>query len=327
MIAGLDIGYSRTKIVGERGRWDFPSVTGTPDRARFSLNGAQEDLTLVQPYHVAVGEGAIVQSRHLMRREDREWIESNEYHALMLAAFSELTTAKGAELTVVSGLPIQYYDLDRGALQARLMGEHSLEREGRHRQTLTVTRAAVIPQGFGALCAVCLDEKGNIARRDLANGRVGLIDAGGKTTNLLSVNRLAEVGRETASVNSGAWDVVRAVGRWLADHCPDLELRDHEIIEAIKDRGTRYKGRAVDLGAVIDGAVSPLADQVIAQATQLWNGAGALDVVLVAGGGAHLVGPRVLAHFDHAQIIEGDPVFANAEGYYRFAQRLARQGA
>ena len=326
MILGLDVGYSRTKVVGERGRWDFPSVTGTPDTGRFSLNGAAEDMTLTFPYNVAVGEGAIIQSRHLMRREDRSWIESDEYHALILTAFSELTTASHADLIVVSGLPIAYFDLDEGTLQVRLMGEHSFQRKDRGRQTLTVARAAVLPQGLGALCSVCLDEKGNIARRDLATGRVGLIDVGGKTTNVLSVNRLSEVGRETASINSGAWDVVRAVGRWLTDNCPDLELRDHEIVDAIKARSTRYKGKPVDLGAVIDGAVSPLADQVIAQASQLWNGAGALDVILVAGGGAHLVGPHILRHFDHAQVIAGDPQFANAVGYYRFAQRLARQG-
>lgn len=325
MICGLDIGYSRTKVVGERGRWDFPSVTGTPDRGRFALNGAHEDLILTYPYHVQVGEGAIVQSRHLMRREDREWIESDEYHALMLAAFSELTTATWADLIVVSGLPIRYYDGDRRWLEHRLLGEHVIEREGQRRQTLTIKRAAVIPQGLGALCSVCLDGKGNISRRDIATGRVGLIDVGGKTTNLLSVNRLAEVGRETASVNSGAWDVVRAVERWLADHCPDLDLRDHEIVDTIKARGTRYKGQPIDLGAVIDGAVIPLADQVIAQATQLWNGAGALDLILIAGGGAHLVGPYILRHFDHAQVIEGDPVYANAEGYYRYAHRLARR--
>jgi len=283
-------------------------------------------MILTYPYHVQVGEGAILQSRHITRREDREWIESDAYHALMLAAFSELTTATHADLTVVSGLPVQFYDRDRATLQKRLMGEHIIERKGkdRRRQTLTVTQAAVIPQGFGALCSVCLDDRGNIARRDLANGRVGLIDVGGKTTNLLSINRLAEVGRETASVNSGAWDIVRSVGRFLADNYPDLELRDHEIIEAIKERATKYKGRPVDLGAVIDGAIVPLADQVIAQATQLWNGAGALDVILIAGGGAHLVGPYILGHFEHAQVIDGDPVYANAQGYAHFAARLAR---
>jgi len=323
MNCGLDIGYSRTKVIGDKVRVDFASLTGTPDKARFSLNGSEQGMMLVAPYELLVGDVATIQSRHLTRREDRDWLQSETYHALALTAFSEITTATHADLVVVSGLPIQYFERDKDTLRDLLLGQHPLQREGRRAQTFTVTRAVVIPQGFGALCSVCLDDKGAIARPDLANGRIGLIDVGGKTTNLLSVNRLAEVGRETASVNSGAWDVVRAVGRWIADNCPDLELRDHEIVDAIKARGTRYKGQPIDLGAVIDAAVIPLADQVIAQAGQLWNGAGALDVVFVAGGGAHLVGPAIQRHFRHAQVIDGDPVYSNALGYWRFCQRLA----
>lgn len=324
MNIGLDIGYSRVKAVGDNSRADFASIVGTPDRARFSLNGASEGLILEAPYQVLVGDVATVQSRHVTRREDRDWIESETYHALALAAMTELTTATHAELTIVSGLPVQFFERDKGKLRDRLLGEHKVNRANRRGQSFTVSKAVVIPQGFGALCAVCLDDKGALVRADLANGKVGLVDVGGKTTNLLSVNRLAEVGRETASVNAGAWDVVRAVQRHLADHCPDLELRDHEIIAAIQERQVKYFGEPVDLGDVIDEAIAPLADEVIAQATQLWNGAAGLDVILIAGGGAHLVGAHVRRHFQHAHVIDGDPVYSNALGYWRFAQRLTR---
>jgi hypothetical protein len=155
---------------------------------------------------------------------------------------------------------------------------------------------------FGALLAVCLDDRGQIVKPEIANGKIGRIDCGGKTTNLLSVNRLSEVGRETSSVNAGAWDVARTVQRWLADHCPDLELRDHELIDAIKARKVKYFGEPVNLGEIIDSAIAPLADQAIAQATQLWNGAAGLDVVFVAGGGAHLVGSHVQKRFGHAKL-------------------------
>jgi hypothetical protein len=151
---------------------------------------------------------------------------------------------------------------------------------------------------------------------------VGVIDIGGKTTNLLSVDRLAEIGRETESVSVGAWDVVRAVRSYLAHRCPNLELRDHQIVEAIVSRQLRYYGQQVDLKPVVDAALEPMANQVIAQATQLWNGGAGLDAILVAGGGALLLGPFVKAHFRHARIVT-DPVFANAEGYWKLAQRLS----
>jgi plasmid segregation protein ParM len=166
-----------------------------------------------------------------------------------------------------------------------------------------------------------LDNRGKVADPQLAKGAVGVIDVGGKTTNLLSVNRLAEISRETASVSVGAWDVARAVRDHLSTACPDLDLRDHEVIRAIQARRVRYFGEPVDLGSVIDETLEPMAEQVIAQASQLWNGAAGLDAILVAGGGALLLGPYIGRRYRHARTV-ADPVFANALGYWRFAQMI-----
>jgi len=221
---------------------------------------------------------------------------------------------------VVTGLPIAFYS-DKDDLRDRIMGEHQVTRRGRRAQRFRVTDARIIPQPFGALLSMALDDKGRMADSDLATGSVGIVDVGGKTTNLLSAHRLAEVGRETTSVNVGAWDMVRAIRQYLAENCPNLELRDHQIIDAIVARQTKYYGETIDLGPAVDAALEPMADQVIAQATQLWNGGASLDAVLVAGGGALLLGSAIRAHFRHARIVE-DPVFANAVGYWKFAQRV-----
>lgn len=319
MNVGMDIGYSAVKAVAGERRVTFPSAVGTPDKARFSLNGSTS-IVLVSPNHVQVGAGAISQSRFLHRREDRRWIESDEWYALFLAALTELTTAKRAELRIVTGLPVAFYG-DRAAVRDRLLGNHRAQRESRNAQSLQVVETKVIPQPFGALLAATLDSRGRIADHDLATGAVGILDVGGKTTNLLSVNRLSEIGRETASVNVGAWDAVRAVRGWLSEHCPDLELRDHQIIEAIIARQVRYYGEPVNLTAAVEDVLEPLAEQVLAEATQLWNGAAMLDAVLVSGGGALLLGPYIQQHFRHARVIE-EPVFANALGFWQFAQRL-----
>ena len=98
---------------------------------------------------------------------------------------------------------------------------------------------------------------------------MGVIDVGGKTTNLLSVKRLAEIGRETKSVAVGVWDVVRAARSFLANHCPDLELRDHQLVKATVAGQVRYYGELIDLRPVVDAALGPMANQVIAEAGQL----------------------------------------------------------
>jgi hypothetical protein len=293
MNVGVDIGYSAVKSMYGKRRMTFPSVVGTPDRARFSLDrhnvGA---IVLAQPDGTTwlVGHRAVEQSRFVNRREDRAWIESDEYYQLILAAFTELTKATLVDLVVVTGLPVAFYS-DKATLRDRFLGEHRATREGRRSQVFRVTDCRVIPQPFGSLLAAALDDRGRIADNELATGAVGVIDVGGKTTNLLSVNRLTEIARETASVNVGAWDVARAVRGYLADHCPHLELRDHRVVDAVIARQVKYYGQPVDLGQVVDEALEPMADQVIAQATQLWNGGASLDTILVSGGGALLLGP------------------------------------
>ncbi len=323
MNLGADFGYFAVKGVSGERRFTFPSVVGTPERGRFALTGQDSIiLTLPNGKTCQVGQAAVLQSRFLDRHEDRDWLTSETYYTLVLAAFTELTAATSADLTVVSGLPVAFYG-DKDVLCDRLLGEHRVTREGRRAQLFRVTEARVIPQPFGTLLSIALDNNGRVSDNRLATGSVGVIDCGGKTTNLLSVHRLAEIGHETASVNLGAWDVARAVRDWLAGNCPNLELRDHQLMEAIVARQTTYYSQPVDLTSAVDAALEPMADQVLAQAGQLWNGAAGLAAILVTGGGALLLGPRIAAYFRHARVVD-DPVFANALGYWKFAQRIAR---
>jgi plasmid segregation protein ParM len=323
MNIGLDVGYSAVKAISGDRRVTFPSATGTPDKARFSLNGSQA-IVLVHPDHVQVGEGAIRQSRFVKPREDRQWIESDNWYHLFLASLTELTTAKRAEIRIVTGLPVAFYG-DKVTVRDRLLGDHRTQREGRHAQTFRVTACRVIPQPFGALLAVTLNSRGRAVDNTLATGAVGVVDVGGKTTNLLSVDRLSEIGKETASVNVGAWDAVRSVTAWLADNYPGLEdLRPHQVVDAVIARQVRYYGEPVDLAAVVEDVLEPMAEQVLAEATRLWNGGALLDAILVSGGGALLLGPHITRHFRHARVVD-EPVFANALGFYRLAERLARR--
>jgi len=321
MNVGLDVGYSAVKAVSGDRRATFPSIVGTPDKAHFSLNGSTS-LVLVSPDHVQVGEGAIEQSRFIRPREDRSWIESSEWYSLFLAALTELTSAKRAELRIVTGLPVAFYS-DRAVVRDRLLGEHRAQREGRHAQAFQIAGCRVIPQPFGTLLAATLDDRGRVVDQALATGSVGVVDVGGKTTNLLSVNRLSEISRETASVGVGAWDAVRAVLSWLAEHYPGLEdLRPHQVVDAVISRQVKYYGEQVSLTAVVEDVLEPMADQVLAEATRLWNGGATLDAILVSGGGALLLGPYISRHFRHARVVD-EPVFANALGFWRYALWVA----
>jgi len=101
---------------------------------------------------------------------------------------------------------------------------------------------------------------------------------------------------------------------------PGLELRDHELAAVLKDRAVRVAGEVVGLPGLA-AIIEPMGDQVLATARQLWGSALKLDSILIAGGGAHLIGPHLQIRFKQARVLD-NPVYANATGFWKLAQRL-----
>lgn len=323
MKIGLDLGYAATKAAIDGKEVSFPSLVGTPDRARFSVNGTAESI-VIQPDGMEerlIGEGAIRQSRFIDEREDWNWITSPKYRYLAWAAYTELTAASRVSLEIVTGLPVTRFQEDKETAKKQLEGEYRIIREGRYTQVFNVEVKRVIPQPFGTILSQALDNQGRIQDNILATGNIGIVDIGGKTTNLLSVERLAEIGRETTSLDLGAWDVVSVIREYLAENYKELDLRDHEIAEVVRNRTVNYYGKSHDLSKEVLSALSAFAVQVTGAATRLWGSGARLDKILISGGGALLLGDYITKSFRQAEIVK-NPVFANSIGYWKYCQRL-----
>jgi len=322
MIGVLDVGYDSVKAIGgEDRRVTFPSVVGTPETARISLNGSDaRTIILLQPSHVSVGSEAVSQSRFLTRLEDRDWITTDVWYSLAMAALSEITAATLVELDLVAGLPVSFFNEQHTLVRDRLLGEHRVQRKDRRAQVFRVKNIRVITQPMGTFLASVMDKSGRIIDESLAKGPVGVVDVGGKTTNLSMIEGLTE-NSQSFSINAGGWDVMRYVRDWLSNECPKLDLRDTEVAQAIKDQQVGYFDEIISLASPIHVAATALADQITGAATQLWNGGAGLRAILVTGGGAHLVGKHLCRKWRHARVVD-DPVFANVSGYWKLARRV-----
>lgn len=326
---GLDIGYAQVKIVAEGIQHAFPSIVGTPDQSSFNLSETQRYMLVkdAEGHLHNVGQGAIDQSRFTARQEDRGWITSKEYDILLKAALSLVTT--GSEhLTLVTGLPVAFYGQDKDTLTNVIRKTHAIELQGAERAIAIVDRMKVIPQGMGAVLDVGLNMDGDIADALVASGSVGVVDIGGKTTNLVHSRKLGDVPTETDSISLGGWDAVRALRDPIQSLCPGVDYKDHEISDAIARGAITYRGTAVDLTQVVADTLEPMAAQIVSKARQLWQGSGAkLDAILLSGGGALLLGERIAALLEHGNVrTVDDSVFANARGYYKLAVRAVKAG-
>lgn len=315
---GVDIGYNAVKVYDGKTKTIFQSVTGTADRQRFRLLG-NDNVRVVEfaGEEFVFGEYAVEQSRTTQRREDRDWIESQEYYKLFLAA---LSFCQEDDLVVVTGLPVAFYG-DKEKLLRLLVGEHQFTVDGEKRKVVVADKSHVIPQPFGQLLNIALSEAGELSNVEFANKTVGVVDIGGKTTNILSANKLAEKTRQTASVNVGGWDVVKTIRSKFESMFPELDMRDHEITNAIISQRINYFGKQHDITNVVDSTVHPIAQKIIGEMTTLWNSGASIDEIVISGGGANLFARYIKSAFQHANVSE-EPIFGNVMGYWKLGKRL-----
>jgi len=322
MLAAIDVGYSHTKGATDGRREIFPSVLGEVQQAHLDLDLAERnDYIQIETERGAwlVGDAALEQSGAKTRRQDRRWIETPEYEALLLAAISQLTSATGVTIELVTGLPVSYF-ADRGKLTEELKGTHMVKVAGRRRQRLDIAHVVILPQGLAAVLSEALDERGKIRPGPVAEGAAGLIDVGGHTINVATFQELREIARQTTSIDAGAWGPLTEIGKRINAAFPGQELRGHEVAEAVRSGTIRHYGETRDVSGIAEDVLRPFARQILAEATQVWGSAARLDVLLVAGGGAGLVGPALAAEFPHVRVLD-NPQWSNVEGYLRFGRR------
>jgi plasmid segregation protein ParM len=318
MNIGIDIGYNATKVWSENMSVQFPSTVGTPDVSRFGLRGDREfTITIPGDGTWLFGDQAVQKSRTLQRREDRNWIESGEYYRLLMAAIAHAEFKSGDTINVVTGLPVSYF-ADAEKLKQILTAEHQFSANGETKTFQIIAR--IIPQPFGSLIDAAFDFDGKILDGKIVRGKIGVIDIGGKTTNILTVDNLQEVARKTTGVNVGGWEIVRHLREILKQSNQDLadELRDHDLANIIKTKVANFHGKEIDFSMAVDAAVNPVAEDIIAEAAQVWQSGATVDKIFITGGGAMLVGMKLKQRFSHAVIVD-DPIFSNVRGYYKLA--------
>lgn len=329
---GLDLGYNAVKVVSEKNRVVFASAVGTPDTARFTLSEKGATILTYNGESFFFGEGAVSDSRLVTRREDRHWIESDTYEKLIVAALYHATwqeaQMKGSNEfgkvypAIVTGLPIAYYS-DKDKL-AKILSRPFVFTDGETNYSIVIKEVRVVPQPFGTILDYLFDESGEFYDNETSSKMIGVIDIGGKTTNILVAQKLSEKNRLTTSVNLGGWDVVRHVQAEILKKY-EVELRDHEVSRVIAMRDLYIYGKQIDVESTINSAIRPVLAGISSELTRIWGNAATIDKILITGGGSNFLGSYLMKLYPNQSEVVLDPVLANAIGYYKFSTRLNRK--
>ena len=223
----------------------------------------------------------------------------------------------------MTGLPVAYYR-DAFDLSQRLLGTHPILLEGRS-LTVDVQDVLVVPQPFGALLSLILDERGHLVTRalDLVEGRVAVLDVGQQTTDLILVEGLEYIEARSGSIEVGVSTAVDMIRKVLLDDYR-VTYEPHEVEQALRRGWLVIDGKKRPLDGLASERLDPVARAIEAQARTLWN-LSTLTALVLAGGGALALRPWLEPRFAQA-IYAPDAAMANAVGFLRYGLRQWERG-
>jgi len=322
-VVGLDIGHSAVKIAlnnraGIPSRVLFPSVvcpamqiSDESEHAR----AAKETVSLGTRRYF-FGETAQVQSgsRGGTMGLNEKWIYSPEHAVLLMGAWRTIQETYGGAIQdamLVLGLPTHLFATQRDALKD-LVEAHLPVKAGNVR---------VMPQAMGPYHTFMLDPDGTpVAERTMGAQSWAVVEIGHYTTDfgLIARGRWVE---QACGTCSGVHLAAERVVRQLRQMDIALGLLDAQPVLATGK--VKHMGRFIDVSSECSEAVGVVVDEAIDTATRLFEPwVGALDGVIVAGGGARLLYGALARRWPHVHLAE-NPRFAIAEGMRRFGTAIA----
>lgn len=310
--AGIDIGYGNVKVVTDSCWGSFPSLVGNfeeginiPD-----FGGRPLEAVDLGEEKFLIGESARKHSTRLYSSRDRGWIGGKAYKALVKFAIQKCGLRAGEMAAITTGLPAAYFKADKDLLAALITDV--AEEVG------ITARVSILPQPMGAFFSQFFDEKGHVLDERLAAGRVGVLDVGYYTTDLVTLDHLDIVDKQLGSIESGVSTALEAIKRDLYDAW-QVNLDLHRTEEAVRKGKVTVFGEELDISGIRDQRLKELAGEIESHARTIWGNGADLGRVLLAGGGAALLSGH-LDIYRHAKIVR-DPAFAIASGFFRHAIR------
>jgi plasmid segregation protein ParM len=322
-VVAVDVGYSSLKILaGVAGT--APAVTilpagagplaAMPDR----LGRGRDDRHLVVNVDGAAWAAGVEPGRlqNWERELHPDYPATAAYRALFHAAL--LVSDQERVDRLVTGLPVvQHQDTARRErLHAALIGVHQVTPE----RQVTVAQVDILPQPVGAY----LDAIGSAAAAAVFDtARTLVIDAG-----FFSVDWVLIEGGELRSANSGSSTSAMSL---LMEAADDLIQQDHgdrlgldQIEKALRAGSSTVPlfSSPVELAPYVAAAAKRTASAAITAVRQsMRSERRAVDVVLLAGGGAAIYADAAREAYPRSQVVvPADPVLANVRGFWDYAQ-------
>lgn len=331
-ILAADIGFGYTKASDGRQFQVFKSLVGEANPAQFGesvlpAQAAPPRHFVIGGEEIYVGELAEAQSRGRGFTLDPAQFIAKYARTLGLAALAPYAE-HGDPVRLVTGLPISFFRKYKDALTTTLQNRHAtiiVQANGeREEKTIYIEKVRVIPQPFGSLFNLMLNEQGKPVAQRFVSEKIGVIDIGFRTTDFTVADKTRYSERGSLSTDSGISVAYSAIANLLHEKS-GTQIEVYRLYEAV-NRGTiKIRGQRFDLTGLVKEAFSQLANRIAAEANRLWLDDWDIDCIVLTGGGGAALAPY-LQPLIQGEVLpmpaDQDARFNNVIGYAKYGAHI-----
>ncbi len=337
-ILGIDIGFGFTKATDGKQHLVFKSVLGEATDIQFRdemiATPEVEDNHLqveVEGKAYFVGELAERQSNVRYFTLDQAQFIGKFAKVFALAAAAQLV--KGfVPVNLVTGLPIGYYRQYKDELAKLLVGEHKvilIDGNGkREEKSISINKVRVVPQPFGSLFNLMLNDLGEMGDKRLVKDKIGIIDVGFRTSDYTISDKMRYSERGSRTTDSGIARAFNVIATKLRENS-GVNIELYRLYEAIDNGSIKIRGKVYDLKSLTDQVFTQLATSIANEVDRLWVDDWDIDGMVITGGGGAVLA-KYLKPLINGVIMETDPDqdmrLYNVYGYRKFGQHLWARG-
>ena len=335
-VLGIDIGFGFTKATNGKDTLIFKSLLGDAADIQFWADfgdGAPTDhihVTIDEESYF-IGDLAEQQSSVLHFTLDQERLLADYVKVLTLTAVGMLLPNEASlnvPVNVVSGLPIGYFKENHKRFNDLLVGHHTVtyhSPDGRQtNKEIIVNDVRMLPQPMGSILNLVMDERGKIAKNDLAKQKIGVVDIGFRTTDFAIMDRLRYLNRGSKTIDTGISKGFSVIANKLREKS-SVNVELHRLYRAAETGTITMRGHGFSFPKIRDQIYSQLATSIADEIDRQWANDWDIEAIFLSGGGSReLAG--YLEPLITGNVIPVDPGqdsrLNNVKGYLKYGRHI-----
>lgn len=317
LVVANDIGTTRVKSLGvynarpgQVHRFDIDSLLGEAKE----LLAPDDSLRHVQTSEGEwfIGDSARIYSRNHIMGRSRHWTLTAAYRALHLYSIAQhvAPSTREAVVSLVTGLPLSDFKTNRPKIIESLQGEHVVNLQGRERPLKIIVQDVYVAiQGVAAIMAEGVQPGQTVA----------WLGIGGRNKVWATIQKDAQgrgrfIPDQTGSNEGGYLSVVLHFIDEIK-RTYQLELSEHEAIQAMEKGEISLYGRPVDISSIVATAEESFVDSSVGLIYNVWTERDLPKVAdfRIGGGGALAVGKTLASTLPQGRVVN-EPRWTEAQG-------------